>query len=69
MLIVDRFEGEYAVCEDSETLRTRNIPKVLLPKGLQEGDCILQQGDNYVIDGAETLRRRQKARELLEKLY
>lgn len=69
MLIVDRFEGEYAVCEDSETQRTHNIPKVLLPKGLREGDCVREVAGEYVIDGAETLRRRQKAKELLEKLY
>lgn len=69
MLIIDRFEGEYAVCEESETERQKRLPRVLLPQGVREGDCLVPAGDGYTIDAAETLRRRKAAQELLNRLY
>jgi hypothetical protein len=38
MLVIDRFEGEYALIEMNR--RIFHIPKVLLPKGAKEGDLI-----------------------------
>ena len=40
MLIIDRFEGEYAVCEE-ESGSFRKLPKVFLPAGSREGDCLV----------------------------
>ena len=37
MIIIDRFEGEYAVCEEESGGFTK-IPKVFLPGGCREGD-------------------------------
>ena len=70
MLIIDRFEGEYAVCEDAETQKIRRLPKVFLPHGIREGDCIRPTGDGrYQVDAQETMRRRAQVRRRLEELY
>jgi len=41
MLVIDRFEGEYALIEMNR--RIFHIPKVLLPKGAREGDVLTMQ--------------------------
>lgn len=38
MLVIDRFEGEYALIEMNK--RIFHIPKALMPKGVREGDVI-----------------------------
>lgn len=38
MLVIDRFEGEYALIEYKK--RIFHIPKSLMPKGAKEGDII-----------------------------
>lgn len=38
MLIIDRFEGEYALIKHNK--RIFHIPKTLLPKGAKQGDRI-----------------------------
>ncbi len=70
MLIIDRFEGEYAVCEDSETEKCRQIPRVFLPRGAKDGDCLISDGHGgYLIDGQATLQRRARIQAMLEDLY
>jgi hypothetical protein len=41
MLVIDRFEGEYALIKMNR--RIFHIPKILLPKGAKEGDLIKMQ--------------------------
>ena len=44
---IDRFEGNFAVCENSKTEEMVDIHKRKLPKGAQEGDIIqLKQNSN-----------------------
>ena len=69
MLIIDRLEGEYAVCENPETETFVHLPKVLLPRGVGEGDCLVEGPEGWKLDAAETLRRRKAAQELLDNLY
>ena len=38
-LIIDRFEGDFAVCE-TEDLEFVNFPKAVLPLDAKEGDVI-----------------------------
>lgn len=69
MIVIDRFEGEYAVCEE-EGGSFRKIPKVFLPAGSREGDCLAPAPDgSWQVDRAATARRRQKTLELLGRLY
>jgi len=55
MLIVDRFEGDWAVIEYGEI--TFNLPRSLLPLDVKEGDVITV---NISVDQSATNERRQK---------
>ena len=41
-LIIDRFEGDFAVVE-LEDRSTIDIPKKLIPKGAKEGDVLVSK--------------------------
>jgi len=63
-LIIDRFEGEYAILESQEkNPLTFNFPRSLLPKGAKEGTVIRF---NIDIDDKETERRRKNIKEQLD---
>ena len=64
MLIIDRFEGEYALIEMKR--RIFHIPKVLLPKSAREGDVITIQ---ITVDKEATRRQKQSVEELADKLF
>ena len=61
--IIDRFEGEFAVCE-LEDMSMVNIPKKALPSDALEGDSIL-----VTIDSAETEARKKKIGKLMDDLF
>ena len=70
MLIIDRFEGEYAVCEDPDTEKQSILPRVTLPRGVREGDCLIPDGKGgYLLDAQATLSRRARIKAMLEDLY
>lgn len=69
MLIIDRFEGEYAVCEEEDG-SLKKLPKVFLPGGCREGDCLVSlPGGAWQVDRAATAQRRQEIRRMLGDLY
>ena len=67
MLIVDRIESGFAVCEGEGGVFTR-IPISELPLGVREGDCLRPDGDGYIIDKEETARRRAALKSLFDRL-
>ena len=72
MLIIDRIEGEYAVCELSdEQENTTNILVELdrLPQNVKEGDVIVIKDDHYEICEEETQKRREKIIGLSNSLF
>lgn len=60
MLIIDRFEGDYAVVEDSEKESNINIRKEFIEDGAREGDVIALFDSFYMIDNAATKKRREE---------
>ncbi len=56
MIVIDRFEGEYALMEMNR--RIFHIPKILIPKGAKEGDVISIQ---ITIDKDATDKKKQSA--------
>lgn len=62
-LIIDRFEGDFAVCE-TEALEFVNLPKAALPSGVKEGDVIA-----ISIDKLETDKRKEKIEGLMNSLF
>lgn len=67
-LIIDRFEGEYAVCEkeDGEMI---NIAKIYIPKNANEGDVLIEKDGKYVIDFAKTEAIKKEIRDLQNQLF
>lgn len=61
--IIDRFEGEFAVCE-LEDMSMVNIPRKALPPDAREGDSIL-----VTIDDAETEDRKARIGKLMDDLF
>ncbi len=65
--IIDRFEGEYAVCEhDGEMV---DIAKVFLPKNAKAGDVIAERDGKYMIDQKQTDERRKRVIRLQDELF
>ncbi|MBW9150365.1 DUF3006 domain-containing protein [Clostridium sp. CM028] len=67
-IIIDRFEGPYAVCE-KEDRTMMNIKKVNLPSQSKEGD-VLSVDDNVItIDIKQTEKRRREIEKSTEDLW
>ena len=64
MLVLDRFEGEYALIEMNR--RIFHIPKILLPKSAKEGDVITIQ---ITVDKEATAKQKQSADKLAGELF
>jgi hypothetical protein len=58
-LIIDRFEGNYAVCE-SEDKSTDLVPKYKLPLGCKEGDCLVQDSEGMYQRDTEATKTKEK---------
>lgn len=56
--IIDRFEGEYAVCEAPDGAM-QTIRQGDLPPDAQEGDLLYREGVFWKVDKAATEARRQ----------
>lgn len=67
-LIVDRFEGEYAVCENEDGTMV-DIRRDKLPKETKEGDVLIVEGDTFVIDVQATLERKEYIKKLMDDLW
>ena len=61
-LTIDRFEGEMAILDGEVKL---DIPKKFIPKDAKEGDSLVL---TITTDAAETKRKTQKARDLLNEI-
>ena len=69
MLVIDRIEGDFAVCEGEDRSR-EDIPLSALPAGVREGDCLRKApGGGYVLDADETARRRARNSALMKWLF
>ena len=62
MLIIDRFEGDFAVVETSDGFV--NIPKKDLPRNAKEGDVL-----NINIDSNETDSRKKRIEGMMNNLF
>lgn len=68
MVIIDRFEGDYAVCEKEDRSMV-NIERHRLPEDAKEGDVLVIEGGRIFRDDEETERRKQKIRNMMENLW
>lgn len=68
-MILDRFEGRYAICEIDDNTFTQ-VERSLLPPDAREGDVLrLEKDGRYVIDAEETAMRRARIRSKMDLLF
>ena len=68
-LTIDRFEGNYAICEN-EDKTTLQIPKYRLPLNCKEGDCLIQDDEGmYQMDVAFTSVKEKRIRDKMYRLF
>ena len=68
MLIVDRIEGEYAVCEGDDG-KMQNILLCQLPYCVKAGSVLKLLDGNYSLDENTYAERKQKILDLQKKLF
>jgi hypothetical protein len=68
LLVIDRFEGDFAVCEKDDKTMV-DIERVKLPLTAKEGDVIVINGDKITLDSIETKKRKLKIDKMNKDLW
>ena len=66
--IVDRFEGNFVVCENEQKEMIK-IEASILPKNLKEGMVIVFKNGKYIISKEKTKRRKELIKEKMKNLW
>lgn len=66
MIIIDRFEGGFAVLETDEGMV--NADRGLIPEGAEEGSVLRLENGVYILDSEATEARRAAIREKFSRL-
>lgn len=69
ILVIDRFEGDLAVCENRETKQMINIEKSDLPDDIKEGDIVKKINNNYELDFEKTKEIEERINEKVKDLF
>jgi Protein of unknown function (DUF3006). len=67
-VIIDRFEGDFAVCE-KENREMMDIKRNTLPKEAKEGDVLNIEGNTITVDAVETEKRKKLIEALTRDLW
>jgi hypothetical protein len=67
-VIIDRFEGDFAVCEKADR-KMLNIKRALVPPEAKEGDALIIEGEVITINAAETNKRKNAVSKLFSELF
>ena len=69
-IVIDRFDGNYAVCETGSGCEPVYVPRIRLPAFASEGDVLVLSEDGvYAIDAACTATRKEAQRRLAALLH
>jgi hypothetical protein len=63
-VIIDRFEGDFALCEQPDGAMTRML-RTILPVWAREGDVLQVEGSNVSVDREATEARRQETEDMI----
>ena len=66
--IIDRFEEDFALLEDPETLEIKEHLRTILPEGVKEGDVLIEEHGIWHINKDETEERAARIRERFNRL-
>ena len=67
-VIIDRFEGEYAVCEKEDRTMI-HIEREKLPRKAKEGAVLVISGDRITLDVQDTKARVARIKEKMKGLW
>ncbi len=67
-IVIDRFEGQFAVCE-SEDKSIIDIEINKLPEGAKEGDVLFVEGESITINNEATKMRKKKLQKMMDDLW
>jgi hypothetical protein len=67
-VIIDRFEGNYVVCEKEDRTMI-NIERNKIPTEVKEGSVLSVTEDGIAIDEEDTIRRKKDIEELTKDLW
>lgn len=67
-LVIDRFEGSFAVCED-ENRNMSNIPRSKLPEDAMEGSVLIVSETGITVDIKETAERSKIIKKKMDDLF
>lgn len=68
-LVIDRFEGDIAICEDRKTGEKKEIEREYLEEGLKEGDIIRVEKGKYVQANKLQEETEKRIQEKMNKLW
>lgn len=66
---IDRFEGDFAVCENRQTGEFVNIPKSKLPKDAIRGSIIIYSDGIYILDSTSTQNEQTELKNMVNNLF
>lgn len=66
---IDRFEGEFAVCENIETKEIINIKKTYLAENIKEGSIIKFENGKFVLDPIATSQKQAEIKKMVDNLF
>lgn len=69
MWSIDRIEGDFALCENTDTEEQRAIPLSELPPDTREGDLLRETPEGWERAPQDTAERRRRLAKRLFKLF
>lgn len=66
---IDRFEENYAVCENRETGEFVNIPIDKLPENCTKGSILKLENGKYILDAISTKEEQEEIKKLVNNLF
>lgn len=66
---IDRFEGDFAICENKSTGEMVNIKKSLLPESSKEGDILKIENGVYILDKVATQNNQNEIKNMVNNLF
>jgi len=67
-VVIDRFEGMFAICED-ENKAVISIEKCKLPPDAKEGDVLIIEDSGIAIDAESTRTRKEAIHEIMKGIW